>query len=393
MADYASPMVRPVEKKPEVAIIGSGPAGLSCGYFLAILGRSSVIFEAQPIPGGMLTLGIPEFRLPKTTLKREIDFILSHGIDLRTDTRIQDARELLTSGFKAVFVGTGAQSGKPINIEGIELSGVVDALDFLRSRALGEGMDCHDKRVVVLGGGNVAVDAARSAVRLGAEKVTILYRRTRGEMPAYEEEIEEAIDEGIELITLRVPKRIVSETTSAAGVEFLRAELGKADDDGRRRPVPIKGSETTIECDLVIPAIGQVPSCEVLGFPSGARMTAWGTIEVDPVTYKTSVDGIFSGGDCVTGASTVIEAIAGGQRAAVNIDKLLGGSGTLPQDTGFSFAKPDEETMALSPPRAEEKMLPLEKRKRGFAEVVLGLDRKQVLTEAGKCLRCDLEER
>jgi formate dehydrogenase beta subunit len=173
----------------------------------------------------------------------------------------------------------------------------------------------------------------------------------------------------------------------------LRAELGKADEDGRRRPVPIKGSETTIECDLVIPAIGQVPSCEVVGFPGGAEVTGWGTIKVDPVTYRTSAEGIFSGGDCVTGASTVIEAIAGGQRAAVNIDKFLGGSGVLPQDTGFSFAKPDEETVALSPPRVEEKTLSPEKRTRGFAEVVLGLDRKQVLTEAGKCLRCDLEER
>jgi NADH-quinone oxidoreductase subunit F len=198
VADYGKPIIRPARGRAEVAIIGSGPAGLSCGYFLSLLGRTSEIFEAQPVPGGMLALGIPEFRLPKQTLQKEIDFIISHGIELRTDSRIENARELLKQDFKAVFVGTGAQVGKDINIEGTQLEGVVDALEFLRERALGRGVDCKGRKVVVLGGGNVAVDAARSAVRLGAEKVTILYRRTREEMPAYEEEIEEGISEGID---------------------------------------------------------------------------------------------------------------------------------------------------------------------------------------------------
>ncbi len=392
MDDYATLMARRVDKPAEVAIVGSGPAGLSCGYFLALMQRSSVIFEAQPIPGGMLALGIPEFRLPKETLRKEIDFILSHGVELRTNSRIENARELIDKGFKAVFVATGAQLGKAINIEGIELDGVLDALEFLRERALGKGQNCGGKAIVVLGGGNVAVDAARSAVRLGAANVTILYRRTREEMPAYTEEIEEAIQEGIEIITLGIPKRILNRNGAVSGIEFIRAELGKAEADGRRRPIPVEGSESVIECDMVIPAIGQVASAEVVNFSGGPELTAWGTIKVDPVSRNTTVREIFSGGDCVSGPSTVIGAIASGQQAAVHIDRLLGGSGELPGDTGFSFVKPDEETLAKSPPRAEEKIIPPDKRKRGFAEVVLGLDREQAVCEASRCLRCDLEE-
>ena len=390
--DFKAPMIKPAEKPPEVAIIGSGPAGLSCGFFLALMGRRSVIFEAQPVPGGMLALGIPEYRLPKEVLQKEIDFILSHGIELRTNTRIENAGELIKEGLKAVFVATGAQMGKSIDIEGISLDGVVDALEFLRNRALGKGMDCRGKRIVVLGGGNQAVDAARSAIRLKADKVTILYRRTREEMPAYKEEIEEAINEGIELVTLAVPKRIVRSNGSAAGIEFMRAELGKAEADGRRRPIPVDGSEAVIECDVIIPAIGQVVSTESVSFAGGPELTNWGTIKTDPVTLKTTDVKIFSGGDCVRGAATVIEAIADGQKAAINIDKLLGGNGVLPQDTGFSITKPDEETLAQSIPRIEEESIPLDKRMRGFAEVVLGLDRQQAVREAGRCLRCDLEQ-
>ena len=390
--DYESPMARPVSGTPEVAIIGSGPAGLSCAYFLALMQRPSVIFEAQPVPGGMLALGIPEFRLPKETLQKEIDFILSHGIELRTNSKIEDAGELIKKGFKAVFVATGAQLGKAIDIKGIEADGVTDALEFLRDGALGKGLNCQGRKVVVLGGGNVAVDAGRSAVRLGAEKVTILYRRTRQEMPAYEEEIEEAINEGVEIVPLSIPVRVVSSNGAVAGIEFLRAELGKAEADGRGRPIPIKGSETMIECDIVIPAIGQVASTEPVSFTDGPALTEWGTVKVNPVNFNTTVREIFSGGDCVTGASTVISAIAGGQKAAVGIDKMLGGSGQLLQDSGFSFAKPGEKALTQLLPRAEEKVIPLKKRKRAFAEVVLGLDSEQAVAEAGRCLRCDLEK-
>ena len=392
MDDFDTPIARPTRGQAEVAIVGSGPAGLSCAYFLALLQRPSVIFEAQPIPGGMLSLGIPEFRLPKDVLNKEIGFILSHGVQLKTEERIDNAMDLLKAGFKAVFVATGGQRGKSIDIEGIDLNGVIDALEFLRDRGLGKGMDCNGKRIVVLGGGNAAVDVARSAVRLGAQEVTILYRRTRNEMPAYEEEIDGALEEDVKLVTLGIPKRIIGKGQTLSAIEFLKAELGEADIDGRRRPVPIEGSETQIKCDIVILAIGQIASTESLNVGGGPELTKWGTVKVDPVEFSTTVDSIYSGGDCVTGPASVIGAIAAGQKAAVSIDRMLGGSGNLPQDTGFSFTKPDEETLAQSPLRAAERIIPLKERKRGFAEVMLGLDRPLALAEAGRCLRCDLEK-
>ncbi len=392
MKNYDRLTSKPATGKSEVAIIGSGPAGLSCAYFLALMQRPSVVFEKQPIPGGMLSLGIPEFRLPKEILYKEIDFILSHGIELRTSSEVNSAKELLDKGYKAVFIGSGAQQGKSITIDGIENQGVIDALAFLRDRSLGKGLNCEGKKIIVLGGGNAAVDAARCAMRLGAEKVTILYRRTREEMPAYEEEIEEALREGIEIVTLSIPTRIISKNGCLTGIEFFRAELGTAGEDGRRRPVPVSKSETIIECDIVIPGIGQVSSIETARFDEGPELTDWNTINVNPVTLATSVPEIFSGGDCVTGPSTVIEAIAAGQRAAISIDKLLGGSGTLPNDVGFSFTKPDDEELAKAPPRAKEKTVRLKKQQRGFAEVILGFGNKQALAEAGRCLRCDLEK-
>jgi NADH-quinone oxidoreductase subunit F len=384
------PLVRASNHKPAVAIIGSGPAGLACGYFLALMDRRSVIFEAQPVPGGMLALGIPEYRLPKDTLNQEIAFILSHGVDLRTSSPVPHASDLLQQGYRAVFVATGAQEGKSIDIEGSALEGVIDAIGFLRDRALGRGIDCAGKRVVVLGGGNAAIDAARSALRLRAARVTILYRRTREEMPAYEEEIQGAIAEGTELIVLGIPTRIVGTSGRVAGVEYVRAELGKTERDGRRRAVAVEGSQTVIECEIVIPAIGQVPSCEPVRFEDGPELTERGAIRTDPVTLRTTRPEIFAGGDCVTGAASVISAIAAGQRAAVNIDRMLGGKGLLPHDIGIALAA-THETPCGTCGRVEEKMISLQKRKRGFAEVVLGLDREQATTEAGRCLRCDLE--
>ncbi|MCL5281911.1 MAG: FAD-dependent oxidoreductase [Planctomycetes bacterium] len=384
------PLVRASNHKPPVAIIGSGPAGLACGYFLALMDRRSVLFEAQPVPGGMLALGIPEYRLPKDTLNKEIDFVLSHGVDLHTLSPVAHASDLLQQGYRAVFVATGAQEGKSIDIEGNNLEGVVDAIGFLRDRALGKGIDCKGRRVVVLGGGNAAIDAARSAIRLGAARVTILYRRTREEMPAYEEEIQGAIAEGAKLIVLGIPTRIVDASGRVAGVEYVRAELGKTEKDGRRRAVAVEGSQTIIECEIVIPAIGQVPSCETVRFDGGPELTERGTVRADPATLRTTRAEIFAGGDCVTGAASVISAVAAGQRAAVNIDRMLGGKGLLPHDIGIALASA-RETPCGTCSRVEERMISLQKRKRGFAEVVLGLDREQAVTEAGRCLRCDLE--
>jgi len=391
MEDFSMPMRKPASGDVEVAIIGAGPAGLSCAYFLALMGRPSVVFEAQPIPGGMLTLGIPEYRLPKRIIKEEIDFILSHGVNLKTGNRIADVQQLLKEQYKAVFVATGAQTGKKLGIPGEDLDGVIDALQLLRDRALGKSDSFNGRRLVVIGGGNAAIDAARSALRLGAKNITILYRRSREEMPAYAEEIEEAINEGIELHTLAVPKRIVG-NGSVIGIEMVRARLGTVDESGRRRPIPIEKTETILECDVVIVAIGQVPSTKLLTWQDGPEITSWGTVKVDPQTMATRTQGIFAAGDCVTGGTTVIEAIAGGQRAAVNIDKFLGGSGRLPADAGFAFAKPAEEELVAVAERQVEKIVPIRQRKLNFHEVVLGLEKEQAICEAKRCLRCDLEE-
>lgn len=381
------------ETPAQVAVVGAGPAGLSCAYFLAILGRKAVVYEQLPIPGGMLAVGIPEYRLPKDVLSRDIDYILDHGIELRTNTRI-DTLDDLRAQHKAVFVGTGAQVSRPMGIEGEDLDGVVDSLTFLRQRALGQGPRCG-RVVAVVGGGNAAIDAARSALRLGAEKVMVLYRRTREEMPAYAEEVEAAIEEGVEMHFLVAPTRLVGSDGKVAGIELVRMELGETDIDGRRRPVPVAGSEFVIPCDTVLPAIGQVPSVEVVtssAWPEDLleQLVDGDRVRVDPRTMATPAEGLWAGGDCATGPATVIQAIAAGQRAAVAIDRALGGAGELPDDTGRCLRKPrDEEIQAAQ--RAEEPMLSVADRIRSFAEVVLCLEEDRACAEARRCLRCDLE--
>ncbi len=405
-ADKDKPLLPPASGKREVAVVGSGPAGLSCAYFLALMGRSSVVFEELPIPGGMLAVGIPEYRLPKRILREDIDFILSHGIELRTGAPVKDIDALRDEGYKAIFMATGAHLGRELGLEqgdldGVVDSGVVDSLEFLRRRALRLEVR-PGRRVAVIGGGNAAIDTARCALRLGAERVSILYRRTREEMPAYEEEIEAALEEGAELFELVAPKRIlyrdgdsvdggkkVKKNGKVSGVEMIRMRLGDADDTGRRRPLPIVGSEFTVECDTVIRAIGQKASVE-----AAARVVELGSrggILADSVTGRTSAPDIFAGGDCVSGGGTVIEAIGAGQKAAVAIDRLLGGTGVLPANDGMSIRRPSEEELEKAVARADEDVLPVEERAGCFTEVLLGFTPGAACVESGRCLRCDLE--
>jgi len=384
------PLVAPVKDEAEVAIIGSGPAGLSCGYFLALFGRASVVFESQPVPGGMLALGIPEYRLPKRELEKDIDFILAHGVRLETDHPIDDAPGLLERGYRAVFVATGAQKSRKLGIEGEKLEGVVDSLEFLRNRGLGRQVSCGTN-VTVIGGGNAAVDAARTAWRLGAKKVCILYRRSREEMPAYEEEIEAALEEGVELMTLVAPKHLIGSNGKVAGVELQRMELGPADESGRRRPIAVAGTEFVVPSDMVLPAVGQLASLESLASRNETDLRSARGARIHPVSCATSVPAIFAGGDCVTGGSTVIEAIGHGQRAAIAIDRFLGGPGVLPPATGLTYSRPDEDDLQAGPPRAREQMLAIENRAGNFDEVALGLEESAAQCEAGRCLRCDLE--
>ena len=383
----SSTLGTPATGKAEVAIVGAGPSGLAAAHFLALMGRRSVIFEKQPVPGGMLALGIPEYRLPKTALQKDIDFILRHGVELRTSTPVNSVDELKGMGFRVVYLATGAQKGRPLGIEGEELEGVVDSLDFLRARGLGEDTRCG-KQVLVIGGGNSAIDAARSAIRLGADKVQVLYRRTREEMPAYEDEIEEALREGIELHELVAPKRVVGADGKVTGLEMIRMQLGKADDSGRKRPVPTPDSEFVIACDMILPAIGQVPSSEPA---EGLELTSWHTVVRDLSTQQTSRKDVFAGGDVVNGGSTVIEAIADGQRAAIAIDRHLGGPGILPSDGSLSLYRASDEELENAPPQLREPTLPVGERMDSFREVVSGITRDIACAEAGRCLRCDLE--
>jgi NADPH-dependent glutamate synthase beta subunit-like oxidoreductase len=278
-----------------------------------------------------------------------------------------------------------------MDIDGEATAGVVDGTDFLKEVNLGKKVDVGDK-VVVIGGGNVAIDASRTALRLGAKEVSIVYRRTRAEMPASDEEIEEALREGVRILYLAAPVRVMS-VDSKLKVEFIRMELGKIDASGRRRPIPVEGSEFTDEYDLMIKAIGEqpeVPDRYMLSVGRGGRL------EVDTDTLVTSREGVYAGGDVITGPASVIEAIAAGRQAAISIDKYLGGRGDIDE----VLAPPEEEVAAFDIEEVEgEKyrppmnMLPLDDRIKGFAQVELGFDEEKAIEEAKRCLRCDLEER
>jgi NADPH-dependent glutamate synthase beta subunit-like oxidoreductase len=253
---------------------------------------------------------------------------------------------------------------------------------------LGQEVPCG-KKVVVIGGGNVAVDSARSALRIGAEKVSIIYRRSREEMPAYEEEVEAALEEGIELTELAAPKRILGERGKVSGIELIRMQLGDVDEQGRRRPIPIKGSEYILECDMTLPAIGQKASVELAsGF---LEQNTRGGIQVDVLTGASSTPGVFAGGDCVTNGATVVEAIGAGQKAAQAIDRMLGGSGLLPANVGGSVWRPSEEQLEKSLPRARESMAEPGRRRGCFEEVLGGFSPGSACQESSRCLRCDLE--
>jgi len=371
-----------------VAIIGSGPAGLTAAYYLAKRGHAVTVFETLPEPGGMMRYGIPEYRLPREVLTEEIEEIKSVGVDIRTNTRISSVDELFEHGYHAIFLAIGAHQGAKLRIEGEDSPEVMEGVSFLREINIGNKVRVGD-RIVVIGGGNVAIDASRSALRLGAKEATIIYRRTRDEMPASGEEIEEALLEGVKIEFLAAPIRI-ERGNGAVELTCIRMELGAVDGSGRRRPVPIEGNEFSLPFDTVIAAVGQVPEApEKFGLP----LERGNTIRVDDDTLATTREGVFAGGDAVTGPATVIEAIAAGKHAAVSIDKYLGGSGIIDE----ALAPPEEiETL----PELEEgerhrisiPTLTLSERLCSFAEVELGLGEEMAIEEAKRCLRCDLEE-
>jgi len=371
-----------------VAVVGSGPAGLTAAYYLAKLGHSVTVFEALPEPGGMMRVGIPDYRLPKDKLRAEIGEIEDIGVDIKTNTPVNSLDELFKQGYDAVFLATGAHQGVKIGVEGEDSPGVMECVSFLRDVSLGREVGVGEK-VAVIGGGNAAIDSARTALRLGAEQVTIVYRRTQTEMPASAEEIDEAIAEGVEIRFLATPSRIISKNGKLE-LECISMRLGEVDASGRPRPEPIEGSQFTMSFDTIIAAIGQRP--EIPG-RFNLSLGRGNTIEVDPDTLSTSKEGVFAGGDVVSGPASVIEAIAAGRQAAISIDRYLGGKGEIDE----TLAPPEGELAPLEEaeeePRIEVPALPVAERLKGFDQVELSLSEKMAIKEAKRCLRCDLEER
>ncbi len=316
-----------VKNGKKVAVIGAGPAGLTCAHDLAKLGYGVTVFEASPAAGGMLVLGIPEYRLPRDVLNSEIDDIRRLGVEIRNGVRIGrdlSLDDLLPPSYDATFVAVGAHLGLSARMEHEDAAGVISGVDFLRALNLGDEAKVG-ARVAVIGGGNVAMDAARSCLRLGAREVTLLYRRSRKEMPASEEEIEAALEEGVRIEYLVAPAGVVKKKGRVAGIRCVRMKLGAPDASGRRRPVPVEGSEFEIELDMILPAIGQTPDLSFLSDNGSIGVTRRGTILVDPVTFSTGKEGVFAAGDCVTGPGIAIEAVAGGKKAAVAIHNYLSG--------------------------------------------------------------------
>jgi glutamate synthase (NADPH/NADH) small chain len=319
----------------KVAVIGSGPAGLTAAADLAKLGHEVVIFEALHVPGGVLMYGIPEFRLPKEIVQAEIDYVRKLGVDIRTGCmigRLYTIDELFERGFDAVFIGTGAGLPRFMEIPGENLGGIYSANEFLIRVNLMKAYMFPEydtpirvgKKIAVIGGGNVAMDSARCSLRLDAEEVWIVYRRSREEMPARLEEIENAEEEGIEFMFLTVPVRFLGDEHGwVKGMECIRMRLGEPDESGRRRPVPIEGSEFTMDVDTVVIAIGQTPNPMIQRTTKGLKTTRKGTIIVNEKTARTSKTGVYAGGDVVSGAATVISAMGAGKKAARNIHKYI----------------------------------------------------------------------
>lgn len=381
----------------KVAVIGAGPSGLSCAYFLARLGYKPTVFEKLPVAGGMMAVAIPEYRLPKTILQREIDNIKKLGVDIRLNTQVGKditISQLWSQGYQAFFVAVGMYGDRNLSIPGENLENVIQAVDLLTDINLEKPVVTPaGKKVVVIGGGNSAVDAARTMLRMGASMVIILYRRTRREMPAYKEEVDAAENEGVIIKFLTAPEKIFGEKGKVKSIECIKMKPGEFDMEGRQKPIPVKDSNFFIDADIVIPAIGEFSDVSGLFTGLDVETNRDGTIKTDK-HGRTSIPGLFSGGDVVSGPATVIHAIASGERTAIAIDQYLTKDRTRKYpwrehkkvDTFF-----DPEAEPVSYRMQKPLTLSPENRRRCFDEVELSFTKTLAMKEAKRCLRCDLE--
>jgi len=408
VADYDMDGGQPYTPEPKpatghkVAVIGGGPAGLSAAYYLALEGHEVTIFEANPKLGGMLRYGIPEYRLPKEILDKEIASITKLCREVHTNASLGKdftIESLRAEGYEAIFVGLGAQANQKMRIEGEDSPGVLSGIGFLKDVTLGKKVALGD-RVVVIGGGNTAIDVARTALRLGAKEVTIAYRRSRDEMPANKEEVEQAEEEGVRIQILTAPVNVSACTGETAGsMECIRMVLGEPDSSGRRRPEPVAGSEFTMKVDTVIVAIGQALDAAGLDEDGQVEFNKRGYITVNNETMETSVEGVFSGGDCTSGPATVVEALAAGRRAATSIDQYLNGEAITPEAKPYNCGKGELKDIDLSEyddveriSRTEMPVLEAEERKKNFDQIELGLTEEIAKQEAERCLACGCQD-
>ncbi|MDY6854542.1 MAG: FAD-dependent oxidoreductase [Thermodesulfobacteriota bacterium] len=391
----------PSEKIGKVAIIGAGPAGITCAYHLALKDHTVTIYERLGEPGGMAAMGIPDYRLPREILRNEVDQIQQMGVTIKYNTLVGKDVKLsdIEKESDAVFIAIGAQSSTSMRLEGEDkgYKGFIPGVHYLLDINMGKDPYPEGKKVLVVGGGNVAIDCVRSSYRIGKDDVNLVYRRTKKEMPADHVEIKDAEEEGVKFHYLTNPTKILTKKGKVVGVECIRMELGEPDESGRRRPVPVEGSEFVVECDILVPAIGQAIDLSLMEGGDKVETSRKNTLIVNEFTMQTSNPKIFSAGDCVTGPSALIRACAGGRKAAMNIDRMINKmelekTCEVCFDTLFEKVKvfdPEEKIGFLGgTKRLHLGMLPPDERRKSFEEVEQGYSSIEAMREADRCLRC-----
>jgi NADPH-dependent glutamate synthase beta subunit-like oxidoreductase/formate hydrogenlyase subunit 6/NADH:ubiquinone oxidoreductase subunit I/ferredoxin len=388
------PQDPPTGKK--IAVVGAGPAGLTAAYYLAMKGHYCKVFDMQPQPGGMLRYGIPEYRLPKDMLDRELNHVFQLGVDLQCNVKLgrdYNIDDLFALGYDAVYLGIGAWTSNPLHAPGEDAEGVINAIAYLADKVEGKKVPVYEGReVIVLGGGFTTYDCTRTSLRFGA-KVHTGYRRSIHEVTASMEEVEDAEAEGTELMFFVQQTKVIVEDGKVAGLEFVRNKLGEPDASGRRRPIPIPGSEFTIKCDTIIPAFGQNPDDSVLDEKSGVKWSKRSTIETNPFNFMTDRRGVFAGGDAQMGAKTIIECVGQAKLAARAIHAYLNGENMDEVARRIELEERHPDLFDIVPykpvePKVKMPMLPYEERKRNFQLIELGYLKEQAQRESARCLQC-----